>query len=286
MSRVRIDTALTEATQALSTSTTARLDAELLLAHVLEQPRSYLFTWPERLLDDDRAAAFRQLVKRRRAGVPVAYLTGEREFWHLTLKVTEATLIPRPDTELLVELALNRLTDQAAIKVADLGTGTGAIALALASERPHWDVLAIDKSPEALAVARENAALNRIANTRFLAGSWCEPLMANSMTMIVSNPPYIASADPHLKEGDLRFEPISALASGVDGLDDIRQIARQALPCLVAGGWLLLEHGYDQGGQVQEILARVGFTEIRTEADLANHDRVTLGRKPVKSPTI
>ena len=284
MSSVRIDTALTEATEAMTNSTTARLDAELLLAHVLERPRSYLFTWPERLLDDAQAAAFRHLVKRRCDGVPVAYLTGQREFWHLALNVTEATLIPRPDTELLVELALNQLPDQVAIKVADLGTGTGAIALALASERPHWDILAIDKSPEALAVARENAVLNRIANTRFLTGSWCEPLTANSMTMIVSNPPYIASTDPHLKEGDLRFEPISALASGVDGLDDIRQIARQALPCLVPGGWLLLEHGYDQGARVQEILARVGFTEIHTEADLANHDRVTMGRKPVKPP--
>ena len=284
MSSVRIDTALTEATEAMTNSTTARLDAELLLAHVLERPRSYLFTWPERLLDDAQATAFRQLVNRRGNGMPVAYLTGQREFWHLALNVTEATLIPRPDTELLVELALNQLPDQVAIKVADLGTGTGAIALALASERPHWDILAIDKSPEALAVARENAVLNRIANTRFLTGSWCEPLTANSMTMIVSNPPYIASTDPHLKEGDLRFEPISALASGVDGLDDIRQIARQALPCLVPGGWLLVEHGYDQGARVQEILARVGFTEIHTEADLTNHDRVTMGRKPVKPP--
>ncbi len=280
MSSARIDTSLTQATQTLASSTTARLDAELLLAHVLNQPRGYLFTWPERLLSDAEATTFRRLVNQRRDGVPVAYLIGQREFWHLTLKVTEATLIPRPDTELLVELALDLQPSQAAIKVADLGTGSGAIALALASERPHWYVVAIDKSSAALTVARENAINNGIPNTTFLKGLWCDSLAAGSMSMIVSNPPYIASADPHLMEGDVRFEPISALASGADGLNDIRQIARQALPCLVSGGWLLLEHGHDQGAAVRNILTCAGFTEIRTETDLANHDRVTLAQKP------
>lgn len=280
MSSARIDTSLTQATQTLASGTTARLDAELLLAHVLNQPRSYLFTWPERLLSDTEATTFWRLVNQRRDGVPVAYLIGQREFWHLTLKVTEATLIPRPDTELLVELALDLQPDQAAIKVADLGTGSGAIALALASERPHWYVVAIDKSSAALAVARENAINNGIPNTKFLEGLWCDSLAAGSMSMIVSNPPYIASADPHLMEGDVRFEPISALASGADGLNDIRQIARQALPCLVPGGWLLLEHGHDQGAAVRDILTCAGFTEIRTETDLANHERVTLAQKP------
>ena len=286
MGNIRIDAALAETTQALATSTTGRLDAELLLAHVLDKPRSYLFTWPEQLLDSTQVAGLRQLVSRRQAGVPVAYLIGQREFWHLTLKVTDATLIPRPDTELLVELALNPgllswQEPSATIQVADLGTGSGAIALALASERPHWDVVAIDKSPAALAVARENAANNRITNTRFVEGSWCSPLAQNTMSLIVSNPPYIADGDPHLKEGDVRFEPISALTSGTDGLDDIRQIAAQALPCLIPGGWLLLEHGYDQGAQVQTILAQVGYTQIRTEADLAGHDRVTAARRAV-----
>lgn len=286
MSSARIDIVLAQATQALTASTTGRLDAELLLAHLLDKPRSYLFTWPEQLLDSTQIAAFRQLVSRRQAGVPIAYLTGQREFWHLTLKVTEATLIPRPDTELLVELALNpellptRQEPSASIRVADLGTGNGAIALALASERPHWDVIAIDKSPAALAVARENAASNQIANIRFLEGSWCTPLTRGTMALIVSNPPYIASDDPHLKEGDVRFEPISALASGADGLEDIRQIAKQAVPCLAPGGWLLLEHGYDQGTPVRTILAHAGYTQIRTEADLASHDRVTLARRP------
>ena len=284
MGNIRIDAALAETAQALATSTTGRLDAELLLAHVLDKPRSYLFTWPEQLLDGTQAAELRQLVSRRQAGVPVAYLIGQREFWHLTLKVTEATLIPRPDTELLVELALNPellswQEPSATIQVADLGTGSGAIALALASERPHWDVVAIDKSPAALAVARENAANNRIMNTRFVEGCWCSPLTQNTMSLIVSNPPYIADGDPHLKEGDVRFEPISALTSGIDGLEDIRQIAEQALPCLVPGGWLLLEHGYDQGAKVQTILAQAGYTQIRTEADLAGHDRVTAARR-------
>ena len=284
MGNIRIDAALAETAQALATSTTGRLDAELLLAHVLDKPRSYLFTWPEQLLDGTQAAELRQLVSRRQAGVPVAYLIGQREFWHLTLKVTEATLIPRPDTELLVELALNPellswQEPSATIQVADLGTGSGAIALALASERPHWDVVAIDKSPAALAVARENAANNRITNTRFAEGSWCSSLEQNTMSLIVSNPPYIADGDPHLKEGDVRFEPISALTSGIDGLEDIRQIAEQALPCLVPGGWLLLEHGYDQGAKVQTILAQAGYTQIRTEADLAGHDRVTAARR-------
>ena len=286
MGNIRIDAALAETTQALATSTTGRLDAELLLAHVLDKPRSYLFTWPEQLLHSTQVAELRQLVSRRQAGVPVAYLIGQREFWHLTLKVTEATLIPRPDTELLVELALNPellswQEPSATVRVADLGTGSGAIALALASERPHWDVVAIDKSPAALAVARENAANNRITNTRFAEGSWCSPLAQNTMSLIVSNPPYIADGDPHLKEGDVRFEPISALTSGIDGLEDIRQIAEQALPCLVPGGWLLLEHGYDQGAQVQTILAQAGYTQIRTEADLAGHDRVTAARRAV-----
>ena len=286
MGNTRIDAALAETTQALTTSTTGRLDAELLLAHVLDKPRSYLFTWPEQLLDSTQVAGLRQLVSRRQAGVPVAYLIGQREFWHLTLKVTEATLIPRPDTELLVELALNPellswQEPSATVRVADLGTGSGAIALALASECPHWDIVAIDKSPAALAVARENAANNRITNTRFVEGSWCTPLAQNTMSLIVSNPPYIADDDPHLKEGDVRFEPISALTSGIDGLKDIRQIAQQALPCLVPGGWLLLEHGYDQGAQVQTILAQVGYTQIRTEADLADHDRVTAARRAV-----
>lgn len=289
MSSARIDTSLAEASRMLSASPTPRLDAELLLAHVLDRPRSYFFAWPEALLTTGQMDQFLQLIDQRKAGHPIAYLTGQREFWSLQLKVTEATLIPRPDTELLVELALGLALNpesspaqntQSTIKVADLGTGTGAIALALAKERPHWEVTAIDISPEALAIATENAIINGIRNTVFIEDSWCSPLAKGSMDMIVSNPPYIRSNDPHLKEGDVRYEPLSALVSGIDGLDDIRVIAEQSLQSLKPGGWILLEHGYDQGKPVLTILSQAGFTQIRTETDLSGHDRVTLARKP------
>ncbi|WP_419834209.1 peptide chain release factor N(5)-glutamine methyltransferase [Endozoicomonas atrinae] len=289
MSSSRIDTSLAEASRMLSASPTPRLDAELLLAHILDKPRSYFFTWPEALLTSEQMDSFFKLIDQRKAGHPVAYLTGQREFWSLQLKVSKATLIPRPDTELLVELALGLALNleiaphqntKPKTKIADLGTGTGAIALALAKERPDWEVTAIDKSPDALAVASENAVINGIGNTVFIEGSWCSPLAKSSMDIIVSNPPYIRSNDPHLKEGDVRYEPLSALVSGVDGLDDIRDIAEQSLQSLKPGGWVLLEHGYDQGSPVQTILSQAGFTQIRTETDLAGHDRVTLARKP------
>lgn len=284
MSNVRIDSALAEASRMLSASPTPRLDAELLLAHTLSKPRSYFFTWPEKQLTEDQLSSFRGLIEQRQAGVPVAYLTGYREFWSLQLKVTEATLIPRPDTELLVELALSPSLLKgkiSQINVADLGTGTGAIALALAKERPEWAITAIDKSPNALDVARENATANEIGHVDFHEGSWCSPLTGSSMDIIVSNPPYIRSDDPHLKEGDVRYEPLTALISGTDGLVDIRTIARESLLTLKPGGWLLLEHGYDQGSAVQNILSMTGFTHIRTEADLAGHDRVSLAQKPI-----
>ncbi len=284
MSNTRIDSSLAEASRMLSASPTPRLDAELLLAHALNKPRSYFFTWPEALLTTEQITNFQNLVEQRKAGIPVAYLIGHREFWSLQLKVTEATLIPRPDTELLVELALKQdlskaTNDMLKLSVADLGTGTGAIALALAKEHPDWKVTAIDKSPEALAVARENAISNNISNVDFTEGSWCSQLEDASMDMIVSNPPYIRSDDPHLNEGDVRYEPMTALISGSDGLDDIRTIARESLQTLKPGGWLLLEHGYDQGEAVQNILSLAGFTQARTEMDLAGHDRVTLAQK-------
>lgn len=281
---MRIDVALSEAGSELSGSDTARLDAELLLAHVLDKPRSYFFTWPEKELSDHQQTAFQQLVAQRKQGTPVAYLTGEREFWSLCLKVNEDTLIPRPDTELLVELALaQRLPDQSQAKVVDLGTGTGAIALALAHERPDWRLWAVDMSKGALAVARENAQRNRIDHVEFLQGSWCEPVLkvlgTESLDMVVSNPPYISSDDQHLQQGDLRFEPLSALASGPDGLNDIRNIAHQSYELLKKGGWVLIEHGYDQGEAVRDILGGHGFIHARTEQDLARKDRVTLAQK-------
>ena len=276
----RIDITLTGATSELPGSDTARLDAELLLAYVLDKPRSYFFTWPEKELSAEHLQQFQQLIQQRKQGKPVAYLIGEREFWSLRLKVNEATLIPRPDTELLVELALAQsLPEQHKAKVVDLGTGTGAIALSLAHENPHWQVCAVDMSSEALKVAKSNAKLNQISNVTFLQGSWCEPLGDEPLDMIVSNPPYIRSDDHHLSQGDLRFEPITALASGLDGLDDIRIISQQSLPLLKNNGWLLVEHGFDQLKAVQEILHREGFINIRTEQDLSGQDRVTLAQK-------
>ena len=256
-----------------------RIDAELLLLHVLGKPRSWLFGHDTDALDMGDVAAFEALVARREAGEPVAYLTGRRGFWTLELAVTPATLIPRPETELLVERALERLPRDAAARIADLGTGSGAIARALAKERPRVRVVATDASEAALAIARANAAENGIDNTEFRHGSWFAPLAGEHFDLIASNPPYIEADDPHLGEGDLRFEPMSALASGGDGLDDLRVIVGEAPSHLVDGGWLLVEHGWNQGAAVRALFADAGFIDIETARDLEGRERVTLGRR-------
>jgi len=256
------------------------VDAEYLLVHVLGKPRSWLFAHHDDLVAGDQAAVFEALVQRRARGEPVAYLTGQRGFWRFDLAVTPATLIPRPETELLVELALERLPTDRALRVADLGTGSGAIALALAHERPRAQVLATDASAQALAVAQANAAALRLGNVGFGEGDWYAPLADERFDLIASNPPYIALGDPHLDEGDLRYEPASALSSGHDGLDAIRAIVADAPTHLVAGGWLLLEHGWDQGEAVRALLAAAGFAEVATRQDLEGRDRVSLGRWP------
>ncbi|SDK23897.1 peptide chain release factor N(5)-glutamine methyltransferase [Stenotrophomonas pavanii] len=260
----------------------ARHEAELLLLHVLERPRSWLFAHATDPLAAADQAAFETLLVRRMAGEPVAYLTGRRGFWTLDLEVDPATLIPRPETELLVELALERLPSDHSLQLADLGTGTGAIALALASERPQAQVLATDASPGALAVAARNAARHELRNVRFAEGGhdWYAPLQGARFDLIASNPPYIASDDPHLDEGDLRFEPASALASGVDGLDDIRRIVDGGQAHLRPGGWLLIEHGWDQGAAIRALFDAAGFAEVETAQDLEQRDRITLGRRP------
>ena len=257
----------------------ARHEAELLLLHVLERPRSWLFAHATDLLPADAAAAFDALLERRRNGEPVAYLTGRRSFWTLELEVDGNTLIPRPDTELLVELALARLPAGRPLRVADLGTGSGAIALALASERPLAQVVATDASAGALAVAQRNARRHALDNVQFLAGGahWYAPLKGQSFDLIASNPPYIADDDPHLARGDLRFEPATALTAGADGLDDIRQLAAGAAGHLVPGGWLLLEHGRDQGEAIRALLDAAGLAQVQTLQDLEQRDRVTLG---------
>lgn len=254
-------------------------DAELLLAHALERPRSWLFAHAGDVVDHVAATRFRDLLKRRGAGEPVAYLLGSRGFWTLELAVTPATLIPRPDTELLVELALERMPPGVAMQVADLGTGSGAIALALAAERPRAAVIATDASAGALAVARDNAVRHRIGNVAFRQGDWCVPLAGERFDLIASNPPYIAEGDPHLAQGDLRYEPAAALASGVDGLDAIRRIVDAAPAHLRPGGWLLLEHGLDQGAAVRALLEAGGLREVATARDLEGRERVTFGRR-------
>ncbi|MDH1662354.1 peptide chain release factor N(5)-glutamine methyltransferase [Stenotrophomonas sp. GD03777] len=260
----------------------ARHEAELLLLHVLERPRSWLFAHATDPLAANDQAAFEALLARRVAGEPVAYLTGRRGFWTLDLEVDPATLIPRPETELLVELALERLPPDQALQLADLGTGSGAIALALASERPRAQVLATDASPGALAVAARNAARHELDNVLFAEGGhdWYAPLQGVRFDLIASNPPYIASNDPHLEQGDLRFEPSTALASGMDGLDDIRRIVDGGQAHLRPGGWLLIEHGWDQGAAIRALFEATGFAEVQTVQDLEQRDRITLGRRP------
>lgn len=255
-----------------------RHEAELLLLHVLGRERGWLFAHATDAVEPATEAAFAQLLQRRIQGEPVAYLLGRRGFWTLDLAVSPATLIPRPETERLVELALERLPVDRPLKVADLGTGSGAIALALASERPLAQVLATDMSPQALAVAADNARRHELANVRFQQGSWHAALGQERFNLIATNPPYIAADDPHLAQGDLRFEPATALASGADGLDDIRVIVAGAPAHLLAGGWLLIEHGWDQGPAIRALLEQAGFGEVSTVVDLEHRDRVSLGR--------
>jgi len=253
-------------------------DATFLLTHVLERPRSWLYAHGDDRVDAASAGRYAGLVARREAGEPVAFITGRRGFWRFELQVTPDTLIPRPETERLVELALARLPDGCASQVADLGTGSGAIALALAHERPHVHLVATDASAAALAVARGNADALGLRNIEFRQGDWLAPLAGERFDLIASNPPYIEDGDAHLEQGDLRFEPREALSSGVDGLDAIRRIVACAAVHLREGGWLLLEHGWKQGAPVRTLLEGAGFVDIATERDLEERDRVTLGR--------
>jgi release factor glutamine methyltransferase len=253
-----------------------RLEAELLLGHATGLSRTRLLTWPDTPLTSDARHHLAALVERRRRGEPIAYILGRQGFWTLDIEVTPDTLIPRPETELLVELALDRLPAGAPLAVADLGTGSGAIAAALAAERPGWTLIALDSSPRAAAVAWSNARRLGLANLAVLVADWFAPLASGCLDAVISNPPYVAAADPHLGLGDLRFEPHAALASGPDGLDAIRRIAAAAPRHLRPGGLLALEHGYDQGAAVRAILGAVGLREIETRRDLAGHERLTL----------
>ena len=256
-------------------SDTPRLDLEVLLCHVLDKPRSYLFTWPEKVLEQKTVMQFNELLQRRAEGEPIAHLTGEKEFWSLSLAVNATTLIPRPDTELLVETALN-LLDKPTAHVLDLGTGTGAIALALANERPNWKIIAVDSVPEAVVLAEKNRQRLGLGNVRLLQSHWFKEISRQKFDLIVTNPPYIDAGDPHLKAGDVRFEPDSALVSGNNGLADIELIISGAKDYLIDGGWLLIEHGYLQAEAVSALLNEQGYGQISTQHDMAGHPRLTL----------
>ncbi|WP_051302659.1 peptide chain release factor N(5)-glutamine methyltransferase [Sedimenticola selenatireducens] len=258
-----------------------QLEAQVLLAHVLQTPRSHLYAWPEQPLNAAQRIAFLTLLERRQQGEPVAYLTGQREFWSLSLRVTPDTLIPRPETELLVEQALALLDPGGDARVADLGTGSGAIAAAIASERPRARLLATDISAAALAVAADNFRRLGLRRIETRQGNWCSALHPGErFDLILSNPPYVAEGDPHLLRDGLPWEPATALSSGADGLDDIRRLIGGAPDHLAADGWLLIEHGLDQGSAVRRLFDQAGYLETSTHQDLAAHDRLTRGKRP------
>ena len=260
----------------------ARIEVQCLLQAVLQVNRAWLLAHPEQPLSTEQQALYNALFERRLHGEPIAYLLGEREFYGLNFKVSPATLIPRPDTELLVELALQRIPQQGVFRILDLGTGTGAIALSIAHARPNAEVIAVDASTAALEVAQLNAQRLNLGNARLLHSDWFGALHGERFDLIVSNPPYIATGDAHLSQGDVRFEPPGALASGADGLDDIRRITAQATTHLHADGWLLFEHGYDQAERVRTLLQQAGFADVFSARDLTGIERVSGGHRPAE----
>ncbi len=269
-------TAATQELQAVTDERESQLEAELLLAFSLQKSRTWLKTWPEFQLTNDDDQLFCQLIERRLTGEPLAYIIGSQDFWTFSLKVTQDTLVPRPETELLVELALEKIPLEGDFNVVDLGTGSGAIACALASERSQATIFALDFSEKALAVALQNVDDLSLANVQCLQNSWLDNWQKGQLDLIVSNPPYVAAGDPHLK--DLSFEPYSALVAQDNGYADIRTIAEQAKAILSSNGYLMFEHGFEQAQTIQSILLELGYREIETFQDLAGLDRVTIAK--------
>jgi len=272
-------------TSALPENDASALDARVLLASALQRTVTYLYTWPDKAIGSTELHRYQRHIAQRGQGKPVAYITGQRDFWSLSLQVSPATLIPRPDTETLVEQALLRLPTGPAT-ICDLGTGTGAVALAIASERPDCQILAIDVVAEAVELASSNAQANNLTNVTVLQSSWFANIQGQQFDMLVSNPPYVENLSPYLKQGDVRFEPASALTAGSDGLDDIRYIVQHAGNYLTAQGWLLLEHGYTQGPAVRTLLQEAGFIHVSTVNDLSGQPRISGGQWCAKGQVV
>lgn len=270
------------AQQLAAVSESPRLDIEILLAHILQKERTFLFTWPETALTREQEDQFTAAFERRQGGEPVAHIIGQREFWSLPLFVNNTTLIPRPDTELLVETILNLFASDMhnqPRQVLDLGTGTGAIVLALAHEKKHWHCLGVDNQPDAVQLAQRNRDHLQLHNVTIRQSDWFTAVDQTDFDVIVSNPPYIAADDPHLQQGDVRFEPLSALVADNQGFRDIENIVQQAKHYLLPNGWLLIEHGYQQGLAVRRLFEQSGYAAIQTLSDLGGNERVTLGKK-------
>ncbi len=276
---MRIDQALAWAVQQLEGGESPSVDAKVILANILGKSQTFLFTWPDKFLDALQVTHFENAIARRKKGEPVAYIVGRRDFWTLSLFTSPDTLIPRPDTEVLVEQVLNWAVEskREPLAICDLGTGTGAIALALASELPQASVVGVDFQNGAVELATRNAEANGVTNAQFLKSDWFSALTGQSFDVIVSNPPYIEEASPYLYEGDVRFEPKTALTSGVDGLHDIRHIISTSPMFLNKGGLLAFEHGFNQGRAVRDLLLAAGFSSVRTVKDYGENDRVTFG---------
>lgn len=274
-----IQSALTEATRLLADSSDSpELDAEILLCLILEKNRSYLRSWPKKQLHAQQRLQYKALLKQRQQGTPIAYITGQREFWSREFKVTQDVLIPRPDTELLIELSLPLIPKDKSCKLIDLGTGSGAIAVTLAAERPYAQVIATDMSEAALKIAKQNADYHHCRNVRFAQSIWFSEISDTDFDLVISNPPYIAPNDPHLQQGDLRFEPQSALVADDNGLKDISLIAESACKHLKEGGYLLIEHGYNQADPVRAIFESFDYANIQSHTDLGGNPRVTIGQ--------
>ena len=277
---MNIQQALQLAQQSLSeASPTAVLDTQVLLSYVLQCNTAHLAAWPEKNLNEEQEVQYLQLIEQRKQGSPVAHLTRQREFWSLNFSVNDSTLIPRPETETLVEYILSKFNNKENLTLLDMGTGTGAIAISIASEKPAWKIYASDLTEDVLALAKHNSENHQTNNITFIQSNWFTDIAHNNFDIIVSNPPYIASDDPHLKQGDVRFEPESALISGEIGMDDIEHLCSHAKSYLKDDGYLIVEHGYNQKQLVAECFAKNGFINIEQKQDLSGHTRMTAGKR-------